>query len=736
MLSTDVSAILLLVSQVFFVLAAVVFAISAIDDIFIDIYFFFQKLKERWQPRGVSRNPSLRSVIAKPELHLALMLPAWSESDIIYSAVSNIVKTLDYKSYQIFIGTYPNDKETQAEVDKLTRRYSNIHKVVTALPGPTCKADCLNHIIRQIHAYEEKQNIRFAGVIMQDAEDVVHPLAMRLFNTLLYDYDLVQIPVYSLKRKWWDLTGGHYMDEFAEFHSKEIYVRETLANVVPGAGVGTAYSRKALKFAAETGEYFSTHSLTEDYDFSFRLRDAGLKQIFARFAIEDADNIWRSHEADSGDNTSAYIATREFFPNKFWPAVRQKTRWTIGISFQAWRSFGWQGNWRTKYLFWRDRKMIFFSHAIALGFLAIIIFSLYGLKDWVEQDDYVYAPLLPDDSLIWYLAYFNVFMLGVRLIQRHAWSMLYYGVGALPMVIPRYIWGAVINYLAICRATKIYLLHLLSGEPIGWDKTAHDFPEMDVLSDSQILLGELLLTRGLVAQNDLDSALAEQMTNGGLLGRILVKSKVLTDAELVGVLGEKFHLQIKDLDPFSLPESLFYILPYEFMRENQLIPMRWANNKLEIASCQLLDDDLLHKLEEKLQAQVVTYLAAEADIFFALHTFFKLISEQQNDQNKIKSTIYYLSENMRKEANSISREAVKNLRATHRTFAEYVVSEGILTPTELELSLTEANATGKQLGEYLIEQGLIEKTLCDRFVRQIDSNYQQILQGYKNAVAA
>jgi adsorption protein B len=72
------------------------------------------------------------------------------------------------------------------------------------------------------------------------------------------------------------------MDEFAEAHCKEIHVREWFAGIVPGAGVGTGYSMRALDAAAAAadGECFATDSLTEDYEFSFRIYKLGLKQTF------------------------------------------------------------------------------------------------------------------------------------------------------------------------------------------------------------------------------------------------------------------------------------------------------------------------------------------------------------------------------------------------------------------------------------------------------------------------
>ena len=35
------------------------------------------------------------------------------------------------------------------------------------------------------------------------------------------------------------------------------------------------------------------------------------------------------------------IATREYFPKHFWKAVKQRARWTYGISIQGWRNLKW-----------------------------------------------------------------------------------------------------------------------------------------------------------------------------------------------------------------------------------------------------------------------------------------------------------------------------------------------------------------------------------------------------------
>ncbi|WP_051309120.1 glycosyltransferase [Desulfogranum japonicum] len=469
-LPTDIFIILFLTAQILFILAVTTFTLSAVDDLLLDLYYCITCAYRRI--RGQTRDDALSEnlLLKEEEQYLAIMLPAWQEAGILLPSVSKIVQTIQYSHVHIFIGTYPNDLDTQREAEQLSCRYENVHKVVTPLPGPTCKADCLNAVIQAIKEFGHENSIDFKGFILHDAEDVVHPLSLKLYNHYLAEYDLIQIPVLSLPREWKDLTGGHYMDEFAEVHSKEVKARQYLAHVVPGAGVGTAYSKRVLEYAQEHGEIFNTSSLTEDYEFSFRLSSAGFKQIFAHTKLPNRQNHGRTE----------ILATRELFPNTFWAAVRQKTRWIIGISLQGWASLGWKGPLLVKFLYWRDRKTLFFSHAVVAGFLATLIFSSCTCYENLFPEAYRMPPLLPEDSYFWTLVHVNIAILVYRLVQRSFWTWKCYGWLQVPLVAPRYVWGALINYLATVRAIKIYLTHCITGKTIGWDKTTHDFPDEEV----------------------------------------------------------------------------------------------------------------------------------------------------------------------------------------------------------------------------------------------------------------
>ena len=266
---------------------AVLMVISGVDDLVIDVVYW---VRRAWRAVTVYRahdrldSDALYGPAEKP---LAIMVPAWHETGVIGRMAELAATTLDYENYHIFVGTYPNDPDTQRDVEQVCARFRNVHKVVCARPGPTSKADCLNNVLDAILQFEARAGMEFAGFVLHDAEDVISAMELRLFNYLVDRKDLIQLPVYPFERHWSDFTSSHYMDEFAEMHGKDILVREALSGQVPSAGVGTCFSRRAVTALLADGDgiAFDIQSLTEDYDIGFRLRAKGMTEVFVRFPV-------------------------------------------------------------------------------------------------------------------------------------------------------------------------------------------------------------------------------------------------------------------------------------------------------------------------------------------------------------------------------------------------------------------------------------------------------------------
>lgn len=355
----DVFATWLYGLKVIAITLAVIMFISGLDDFFIDVVYWVRRIKRKLSVYRRYPRMSYRELYKPDEKPLAIMVPAWNETGVIGNMAELAATTLDYENYHIFVGTYPNDPDTQRDVDEVCARFPNVHKVVCARPGPTSKADCLNNVLDAITQFERSANFAFAGFILHDAEDVISPMELRLFNYLVERKDLIQIPVYPFEREWTHFTSMTYIDEFSELHGKDVPVREALAGQVPSAGVGTCFSRRAVTALLADGDgiAFDVQSLTEDYDIGFRLKEKGMTEIFVRFPVVDEAKEREQRKFLQHARTSNMICVREYFPDTFSTAVRQKSRWIIGIVFQGFKTHKWtssltQGLLSVLRLFW------------------------------------------------------------------------------------------------------------------------------------------------------------------------------------------------------------------------------------------------------------------------------------------------------------------------------------------------------------------------------------------------
>src|SRR3546814_11996792 len=84
---------------------------------------------------------------------------------------------------------------------------------------------------------------------------------------------MVQLPVLPLADPQSRWIGGHYLDEFAESHGKDLVVREALGASVPSAGVGCAIHRNMMAriIAMNVGRPVEAARITAHYVLDLRI---------------------------------------------------------------------------------------------------------------------------------------------------------------------------------------------------------------------------------------------------------------------------------------------------------------------------------------------------------------------------------------------------------------------------------------------------------------------------------
>jgi adsorption protein B len=434
--------------------AALWYAVGAVDDLIVDLIYAARRLGGR-----KAALPALEGDV--PPGRIAIFVPAWDEAVVIGEMLRAALARFDHPDYRIYVGAYPNDPGTIAAVAAVAIEDARIRLVIGGKPGPTTKADCLNSLWRALLRDEVAEGFTASAVALHDAEDVVHPLELRVYAHALAVHPAVQLPVLPIGHAHSRFVAGHYLDEFAEAHARSLVVRQAVGAGLPFAGVGCAIRRDLLGQLASTrgGAPFDASSLTEDYELGLAIAALGAPARLVRMA-----------EAPGGPP----IAVRAYFPDTVRAAVRQKARWMTGIALAGWDRTGW-GGWRDigdNWMRMRDRRATLAMPVLALGYAAILLWALSFGTHLLSA-----TPLpLPEPLMRWLLAA-NLALLFWRLAVRAAFVGRAYGWREALWSVPRVLSANAVALLAARRALLLYV-RMLAGAPPRWDKTDHHFPDL------------------------------------------------------------------------------------------------------------------------------------------------------------------------------------------------------------------------------------------------------------------
>ena len=555
---------------------AIVILVSGVDDLFVDLVWLYGWASARVSKTGTPA-PSEKDIRQTPQRRIAIYVPCWHEHGVIGTMIEHTIAAINYQKYDFFIGAYPNDEPTLNAVRAMEKRFANVHLAVCPHDGPTSKADCLNWIFQRMLLFEETHQTLFETVVTHDAEDLIHPDSLARFNYYGERYDFIQLPVFALPTPLHKLTHGVYCDEFTEFQVRDMRARELMGSFIPSAGVGTAYSRNSLeKLAqAESNRIFEPACLTEDYENGMRLHALGCPQFFVPPSV----------------NQNGLVATREYFPQGWSAAIRQRCRWIMGISLQTWDRHGWSGNAALLYWLWRDRKGLV-GNPVSLLANAVFVLSAFT---------WVLAKLL---HVPWGLrvswAHPRLFaatltLLALQAAVRMAMVARFYGwVFALGVPV-RIVWANYINGCATLLALFRFARARMRRQPLVWLKTEHAYPSRTALFQHKRKIGEILIGLGFLDEAEVEWALAER-PQGMRIGEYLVMTGKISEEDLYDALSLQQSVPVGKLRAAEISQRTARSLPKQVIQGRKVLPYRIAEGNMFLASPEIPTDELSETL--------------------------------------------------------------------------------------------------------------------------------------------
>lgn len=150
-------------------------------------------------------------------------------------------------------------------------------------------------------------------------------------------------------------------------------------------------------------------------------------------------------------------------------------------------------------------------------------------------------------------------------------------------------------------------------------------------------LGDILIESGRLTPAQLEKALARK-TPDKRLGMVLQELGMLTEKETLETIAEQFEIPFMDSDMFLVDPLVVDLIPEQFARKNDVIPLFLVDNELTVAMSDPLDIPVVDELRRLTGNRIHCVLAASKAIKTALdeyysisHSIEKVISSFEDD---------------------------------------------------------------------------------------------------------
>jgi len=142
-------------------------------------------------------------------------------------------------------------------------------------------------------------------------------------------------------------------------------------------------------------------------------------------------------------------------------------------------------------------------------------------------------------------------------------------------------------------------------------------------TENKMQLGQLLLARGIVTEEQLEKALAEQKEKGHrkLLGELLVEKSYCTENQIASTLAESYGVPYAQVSPKICDAKTIELLPRAFLEEHTVLPLFKVRNVLTVAVSEPTNVFLIDEIERISGCKAQVVCATTKDIKATLQTY-------------------------------------------------------------------------------------------------------------------
>lgn len=143
-------------------------------------------------------------------------------------------------------------------------------------------------------------------------------------------------------------------------------------------------------------------------------------------------------------------------------------------------------------------------------------------------------------------------------------------------------------------------------------------------------LGQILLQKKLVTEEDLQSALKEHLQTGQKLGEVITARKLVRNEEMGKILEKKLNVPYLSLSNLLPSKQMFKGLSKEFIKQHRLVPLEKSGKTLRVGMCDPLDPTALDAVRRVTGMDPVPALVMEEEFIEFMNRYFHERPVQEN----------------------------------------------------------------------------------------------------------
>ena len=151
----------------------------------------------------------------------------------------------------------------------------------------------------------------------------------------------------------------------------------------------------------------------------------------------------------------------------------------------------------------------------------------------------------------------------------------------------------------------------LSGDPVAPEPAEAPLAGQ-VIAPGRI--GEILVSRGLISEDDLAAALEQQELTGSRIGEILYYEGKVREGDLAAALADQLRVPLVDLDGIEPASEAMAMVPEALQREGRCVPLEVDDEALYVAITDPLDDETYEAIRALTDLRIRSYMVTRSDL--------------------------------------------------------------------------------------------------------------------------